>query len=1205
MDFGPAHGIRLRFEGGLLDAILLDLHRKPKLTVREELLDADVRPEALAPTEVGATVVRQDLGMGMRELELSESRDGRVTATLRQRFELRAPMGWRLTLDTSGRRDQQHILFDLPDKVSITVQTAAPYILESDGIRVSLPEGSSEITLDVTSEQVFAVGETIIVCRPDQMREAAIVASCLPSRHFTPILAIDPPPMAKLDYISQYNKYRQSRDGMMSQLGGTIGFAESYSVDETSQLRLLNTALDAQERRSSLTLYRSWAKRNLMISSLISSLGIERAIFLHNFTPDELIAMDPGPAARRIANDATDSPEQQFQMFEKIPVKLYLSGIGLTDINSAAWRLLHGQDSTPEHIIEVPVDDTASYIPALFVALRTGAALRAVENPTSPVQAICDELNSNAEEAVLVEDTGDVTALLGAMYAYHRSARLVVTPRPDIEPVERVVAEHQRKVVSAAQAIQNDAKSSDFSAALQSHLSQDGRDPHADVAAAVTAQVPLTAINEVGGRRLTAFTIGLPYSFVHTDEANWADKPIGHVTGDADLLILNEIYSAGLERPAGAFSLIFDPGFFRVSETKNIMRSVGEHFTHPILLSGSDANLLTLIRLPQALPVELIFFNTHGSDDEIVLAQGPLSSSDIVQVIQLSHRPIVFNNSCQSWTGVGRQFVRVGARGYIGTLWSIPSDLAADFARIVVDRLTAKEELVCEAILNTALSGIIERSYIYVGTANGRLDQWRDRATSLAETALLECALLASITTDNDPLTEAPLRREIHALRSRAEGTPHEWTLLHADAMLSELSLLIKQELHDKSDIEAALALASQIDQILQRSNSLPDQINRRSADRFAATGTLYQRFNAWPEALRDFERSISYGDACRERSNLLIQMATLTMYQGKPKEALRLAQSACDEFKDKQNRSGLMVALGLLGQLSRRFGRFDDAMDHAREGYALAVELENLDEQATFKLDESFIHETTGNLDAAVAAATKAVELFRIHRNDRGELAAVGRLGACYLQKGDLEAALRSARQGLEQAERLAVLKETASFHVDIARVLTEKELHQEALPHYREAVIILGNVGSWELGGASIVRLAECAYQINDAETLWLVAIWGSQFCEKLEQHQLAQVIPPIVVRALKKAIELSSPETTQDHMQRLAAVTMSDKPEEQPEQMRFLGAVVFLCWTWLGGGSHTEAVDFARYLDNQTDTVFELEEFVSVPHSRRPDK
>jgi tetratricopeptide (TPR) repeat protein len=1207
MDLGLAHGIRLRFEDGLLDAILLDLHRKPKITVREELLGGDVRPEALAPARIEGTVAQQDLGIGRRELEISESRNGRVVATLSQRFELRTPIEWRLKLGTAGKLDQKNVTFDLPDKVSMTVQTAAPYVLEPGGLRVSLPAGSTEITLTVTSQPVFAVSETIIVCRPDQMREAAIVASCLPARHFIPILGIDLPPMTKQDYIAQYNKFSQSQDDMMSQVGGTIGRKELSSADKASKLRLLSIVLDMQEQRSSLTPYRSWAKRNLMLSSLISELGVKRAIFLHKFMPDELVAIDPGPEARRMVNGEEKVTEEQSQMFEGIPEKLDLSGTSLSELSSDAWRLLHGDDSSPEQTIEVSADSTENYLAALFVALKTGSALRAVEKPAASVQTNLGNLQANTEEAVLVEDTGDVTALLGVLYAHHRSARLVITPRPDVELVKHVVSEHQRKVVAAARAAVDDAcgPDFDFASALHRYLSKDGHDPHADVVAAVTAQVPLDAINEVNGSRLTAFTTGLPYSFVHTSEADWANKPIGHVAGDADLLILNEIYSAGLERPAGAFSLIYDPGFFKKSETGEVMRSVGKHFTHPILLSGEDANQMTLMRYPEALPVELIFFNTHGSDNQIVLAHHALSSSLIVQWLRLDHRPIVFNNSCQSWTGVGQEFVRVGARGYIGTLWSIPSDLAADFARMVIERLTLKEELACEAILNTGLSDIIERSYIYAGTANGRLDQWRDRATPLSETALRECALLAGAIDvshgDLVDLVNRPLRREIHALRILAEGTPYEWSLLNADAMVYELSLMVQQDLPNPKDVEAAFVLADKIDKVLERSDGPQEQIARRSADRFSLTGGLYQRFNAWPEALRDYGRSIAYGDACRNRANLLIQMASISMLQGKREEALKLAQSSYDEFKDKQNRSGLMVALGLLGQLNKRLGRLDDAMIQVKEGYMLAVELQNRDEQSVFKLDESFIHELNGDIDAAIAAAAKALELSRINRNDSGELSAVGKLGVLYRQKGDLEAALRYAVEGLAQSERLAIPKETGTFHLDIAFVLAEKGHYTEALPHYREAVMILGNVGSWELGDGALAALAHCAHQIDDVEALWLVAIWGSQFCEMLEQHQWVSTIP-IVVIALKRAIQLSSPEALHNGMQKLASITLSDKPQEQPNQMRFLGSITFLFWKWIENGDHAEVVELARHLDNQTGGQLELEQFVAVPFGGR---
>jgi len=44
--------------------------------------------------------------------------------------------------------------------------------------------------------------------------------------------------------------------------------------------------------------------------------------------------------------------------------------------------------------------------------------------------------------------------------------------------------------------------------------------------------------------------------------------------------------------------------------------------------------------------------------------------------------PIIFNNSCWSWSGVAEVFLVGGARGYIGTLWKVDNKIASEAARI-------------------------------------------------------------------------------------------------------------------------------------------------------------------------------------------------------------------------------------------------------------------------------------------------------------------------------------------------------------------------------------------------------------------------------------------------------------------------------------------------------------------------------------------
>lgn len=42
--------------------------------------------------------------------------------------------------------------------------------------------------------------------------------------------------------------------------------------------------------------------------------------------------------------------------------------------------------------------------------------------------------------------------------------------------------------------------------------------------------------------------------------------------------------------------------------------------------------------------------------------------------------PIIFNNTCWSWSGIADSFLMLGARGYIGTLWNINNNVAAKSA---------------------------------------------------------------------------------------------------------------------------------------------------------------------------------------------------------------------------------------------------------------------------------------------------------------------------------------------------------------------------------------------------------------------------------------------------------------------------------------------------------------------------------------------
>jgi hypothetical protein len=89
----------------------------------------------------------------------------------------------------------------------------------------------------------------------------------------------------------------------------------------------------------------------------------------------------------------------------------------------------------------------------------------------------------------------------------------------------------------------------------------------------------------------------------------------------------------------------------------------------------------------------------------------------MIQVVAGSHTaPVIFNNSCWSWSGIADFFLVAGARGYIGTLWKVDNTIATQVAETLYDHLFT------ETILN-GLQKAIEKTrgtkdegiYIYWG----------------------------------------------------------------------------------------------------------------------------------------------------------------------------------------------------------------------------------------------------------------------------------------------------------------------------------------------------------------------------------------------------------------------------------------------------------------------------------------------------------
>src|SRR5215204_6964996 len=126
-----------------------------------------------------------------------------------------------------------------------------------------------------------AVNDTIIVCRPEQVREAAVVLSCCTADCFTPLIVFERPPHSEEEYRRRYEWYVEARDRRDALAGAPV--ARAAAAGKQQEVDALNKEVD--RRAETLTAYRSWWRHQRQIGELLRALPLRRAVFL--FAPDD------------------------------------------------------------------------------------------------------------------------------------------------------------------------------------------------------------------------------------------------------------------------------------------------------------------------------------------------------------------------------------------------------------------------------------------------------------------------------------------------------------------------------------------------------------------------------------------------------------------------------------------------------------------------------------------------------------------------------------------------------------------------------------------------------------------------------------------------------------------------------------------------------------------------------------------------------
>jgi hypothetical protein len=815
---------------------------------------------------------------------------------------------------------------------------------------------------------------TVVICRRTQLHAAASVLACAPPGRIWPLIVLDPPPIDEAEYHRRFEAYIAARDAR-DLTPNAASIARTDAAFET------------------LTAYRWWAKQQRAAGEMIRANGIRRIAVLfdppyNEFNPTETTPLlkEIGPERRPVFADSV----------ARIDLAIAQTSTDLGAVADAAWIALRGTTSPAQPPLRAPKADCATAFRALAQALRSGRRL-VFDDSAPPIGngTTDDAVNGmNADEAVLIEAADDARRLLGVLYAARRRARLIVFPQPDLAAIEAARAAIQSSLRRSAV---GDAAPKGFWPGFRPLTTAPAPlSPVDTFRAAVTAAVPAAVIAAVGERDLTAFTAGLPYNAVAAPDADWSSKPIGHIPDDAALLVLAHLLDAPPSFEV-SFNLIFDPGYFTTDETQNVLDELQARVSPPLVLDGWSATILALERLSFDLPLDIIFFNTHGADDGIVLAGATLQEAIVPSYKlvreELPSRPLIFNNSCQSWTGVGREFVLTGARGYIGSLWSIDAGDAATYAKVVLNRVVQTSCTIARAMRGTGIRGFTELAYIFVGTASDALT-----AQTAADTNTVRIRFLQASGLLRDSI--------VRWLESEAGNNPSLPAVVPFVEVLWANAMRLYDAYARRTNVADPAAVDARIDQlevgsrIVRQLGRGPDLATLHAQARELAEATpADDRTRArWIEALSRWEGAslrsagqfapavaayrnaiAAAGVAGHSAAKLWIELSDVCLSGGDAKGALDAAHAAEREPLSEPTtdpRQQRMLIVARLGSASLALNDFNAANAYAAQGAGLADALDDRSEQSQFMIDQSRAYLTGGDRAHAAQSAQQAYNL-------------------------------------------------------------------------------------------------------------------------------------------------------------------------------------------------------------------------------------
>ena len=239
----------------------------------------------------------------------------------------------------------------------------------------------------------------------------------------------------------------------------------------------------------------------------------------------------------------------------------------------------------------------------------------------------------------------------------------------------------------------------------------------------------------------------------------------------------------------------------------------------------------------------------------------------------------------------------------------------------------------------------------------------------------------------------------VHALKGEAMALAHNGDVKAALAMLGEARVLVEREEFSDIDraevlyrlgvcryllssISTAVGLFNEALALGERSGLPSDQLRLNV---FSWRSRCYRRQRDYEAAREDVELALELAEAMHDARALgaaFFQASVLAERDGHWVLARTYAEKAKVQYEELSDRANVGRLLNNLGGLEFLLGKPEQAVDHLKQSFAVALELGHEEEAATAISSLAQVHLRTGDVQRAEEQALHALELIGDRKN-------------------------------------------------------------------------------------------------------------------------------------------------------------------------------------------------------------------------------